>query len=174
MDRQINDFRHFGTGWQRAISFKRSQFLFLLRVGWMQIHHVLRETGNKLIGWLLQLLFDVILQVYLYVVGPGIRVCSLSTADWRNLLPIIVDLFDLLHNLERLFAAQVREKLLNMRQLLNRYLIIELLVIRTVVLIILRNDFFFTLFGRVVIDLLLLLLVLVELKLAARATSGEV
>lgn len=120
---------------------------------------------------LLQLFFDIILKEKLDIIGPIIGVGSFSPAYRRDLFPIVIDLFYFLHYLGSLLVAQIREKLLYVWKLLDRYLIIELLVVRAVVLIILRNNFLFTFFLRVAIDLLLLLLILMELELAARTSS---
>ena len=110
------------------------------------------------------------------VVGPVIGICPFSSTDRRSdlLLPVVVYLLDFLHYLERLFVAQIREKLLNMWQLLNRNLIIKLLVVRAVVLIIIRNHFLSTLFIGIAIHFLFLLLVLMELELAAGSARRQI
>lgn len=133
----------------------------------MQVHHVFGEAGDELVGGLLEFLFDVVLEEELYIVRPVVGVGSLPATDGHDLLPVIIDLLDLLHDLGRLPVAQVREKLLDVRKLLDWHLVVELLVVRTVILIILWYDLFFAFFIRGAISHLFLLLVLIKLKLAA-------
>ena len=153
-----------------------SNFFFVLStIWWVQVDHVLGEAGNQLIGRLLQFLFDIVLEKGLSIVSPIVWIGPFSPTNRRHwLLPIIINLFDFLHYFQGLFATQIREKLFDMWKLLNRNLIIELLMIWTMILVILRNDFFFSFFVRITICHLLLLLVLMKLKLATGTSSWQV
>jgi len=133
----------------------------------MQVNHVLGETADHLVRWFLKLLLYVILQKNLDIVRPIVWVCPFP-AHGSNILPIIIYFLNFLHYFLRLFVAQIREKLFDVRQLRNRYLVVKLLVIWTVILVILRNCLL------VAVHFLLLLLVLVELEVAAWPTNRVV
>lgn len=64
----------------------------------MQVNHVFREAADELIRGLFQLLLDVVLQEDLHVVGPVVRVGPLPALGRYN-LPIVVNFFNLVHNL---------------------------------------------------------------------------
>ena len=102
----------------------------------MSVNHVLRETGHMLIRWFVELLFDIALHLLDHIIGPIIRIGSISTtaANIVDLLVIVEDLLDLVHHV--LVIAQIGEELLNQRQLGHRHLIVELLVTRAHVLVV--------------------------------------
>ena len=91
-----------------------------------------------------------------------------------NIFPVVINFLNLLH-VSPFLASTIREKLFDVRQLRDRNLVVKLLVVWTLILIVLRNCLCVILVClTILVGLLLLLLELVELELAARATSRQV
>lgn len=92
----------------------------------MCVNHVLCETGNTLSTWFAEFVFDVI-DTSIHGVFEVVRFCSLTLG--RNPLVVILNLVDFHQIFVQVLVAQIREKLLDMRQLRNRHLIVKFLCI---------------------------------------------
>jgi hypothetical protein len=104
----------------------------LTRCSGVCIHHVLCETRHVLVWWLVQLLLDVALHLLDHVVRPVVRVRAVSPPTAR--LVIVKHLLNLDHHV--LAVTQVREKLLNQRQLWHGNLEVKFLVVWAVILVV--------------------------------------
>ena len=142
----------------------------------MQEDHIFSEAGHEEVRRLLKLLLNVILEHVLHVVGPVVRVGPLAPTHWGcHVLPIVVYFLDFFQNFEGLLTVKVGEKLLDVRQLLNGHLVVELLVVRTVVLVVRRDGLVPLVFVvRRLVGFLLLLLEVVELELTTGAAGRQV
>lgn len=98
----------------------------------MRIHHVLCKTRDMLIAGLVKLLLDIALHLLYHVVCPVIWVGTVSAPGVR--LVVVHHLLYLDHH--GFVVTKVREKLMDRRNLWNRHLVVELLVVRTMVLVI--------------------------------------
>ena len=98
----------------------------------MSVYHILRKTGDLLIGRLIELLFDITLYLHDDIICPVVRVGPLSASQAR--LVVIHHLLDLVHHLS--VVAEIGEKLRNLRQLRHRHLKVKLLMVGALVLVV--------------------------------------
>jgi len=99
------------------------------------VDHVFCKTGNVLIRWLLELLFDLVLD--LDIVGcKGLRIGSFSFESW-NLLRVVMNFVNNAKlSLIVSVALNIWEEILDLRKLWHWNLIVELLMAWTMILVV--------------------------------------
>ena len=102
----------------------------------MHVHHVFCKTSDMLCGWFLKLFVDrIMMHVIQKIVGPAIRICSLTALVW-NVLTVVHYLGNFIKDWSWSLISQIRKERLDVRYLWQWNLVMKFLSVWIMIFVI--------------------------------------